>query len=217
MINKVFQQYNMNVGFRRSLKGKNKKKELKLAISYIGWEQRKYGENEYVIDEKAVCTSFDDVKYFKKLSEATICEKYNVDEIKTRILNGDGASWMKTTCEEQDIHFQLDPFHISQAIIRKVSEKKSQKKLLKLFREGNVEEGLEMIIQLMIENSKDEKVLKKLEDLYNHLVNNRDGLIPYKQRDIELPPLPEGLEYGQLGIMKHNRCDILAQRRKEGK
>ena len=114
-------------------KGKSKKKELKLAVSYTGWKPRKYGKNEYVVEDKTVCASFDNAKHFKQLSEATICEKYNVDEIKTRILNGDGASWIKATCEEQDIHFQLDPFHISQAIIRKVSEKKSQKKLLKLF------------------------------------------------------------------------------------
>ena len=195
-------------------KGKNKKKELKLAVSYTGWKPRKYGKNEYVVEDKTVCASFDNAKHFKQLSEATICEKYNVDEIKTRILNGDGASWIKATCEEQDTHFQLDPFHISQAIIRKVSDKKSQKKLLKLFREGKVEDGLEMIIQLMIENSKDEKSLKKLEELYNYLVSNRDGLIPYKQRDIELPTLPEDLEYRQLGTMEHNICDVLAQRMK---
>ena len=195
-------------------KGKSKKKELKLAVSYTGWKPRKYGKNEYVVEDKTVCASFDNTKHFKQLSEATICEKYNVDEIKTRILNGDGASWIKATCEEQDIHFQLDPFHISQAIIRKVSEKKSQKKLLKLFREGKVEDGLEMIIQLMIENSKDEKALKKLEDLYNYLVSNRDGLIPYKQRNIDLPTLPDGLEYRQLGTMEHNICDVLAQRMK---
>ena len=81
-------------------------------------------------------------KYFKKLSEATIAEKYNVDEIETRVLNGDGANWIKATCQNQDIHFQLDPFHISQAILRKVKDKKSQKQLIKLFRVGKVDKGL---------------------------------------------------------------------------
>ncbi|WP_160693478.1 ISLre2 family transposase [Clostridium sp. C2-6-12] len=195
-------------------KGKNKKKELKLAVSYTGWTLRPGSKKEYVVVDKTVCASFSNSSRFKKLANATISEKYNVDEIKTRILNGDGAPWIKSNCEDQDIHFQLDPFHISQAIIRKVSEKKSQKKLLKLFREGKVEDGLEMIIQLMIENSKDEKSLKKLEDLYNYLISNRDGLIPYKQRDIDLPTAPEGLEYRQLGTMEHNICDVLAQRMK---
>ena len=77
--------------------------------------------------DKTVCASFDKVKHFKKLIEATIAEKYNVDEIQTRILNGDGASWVKAICKDQDINFQLDPFHISQAILRNVSGKKEQK------------------------------------------------------------------------------------------
>ncbi|ETJ39880.1 hypothetical protein Q604_UNBC06233G0001, partial [human gut metagenome] len=63
-------------------------------------------------------------------------------------------------------HFQLDPFHISQAIIRKVSDKKLKKALLKLFREGNVDEGLQKIVDLMIENSDNETTLKKLTELY---------------------------------------------------
>ena len=195
--------------------GKNKKKELKLAVSYTGWRKRNNSKKEYVVEDKTVCASFDNSTHFKKLSEATIAEIYNVDEINTRVLNGDGASWIKKSCEDQDIHFQLDPFHISQAIIRKVSDKKDQKKLLRLFREGNVDKGLEEITQMLIDNNKEEKIFKKLEDLYNYLASNRDGLVPYKLRDnIKLPTPPEGVEYRQLGTMEHHICDVLAQRMK---
>jgi hypothetical protein len=169
--------------------GKNKKKELKLAVSYTGWTKRNNSKKEYVVEDKTVCASFDNSTHFKKLSEATIAEIYNVDEINTRVLNGDGASWIKKSCEEQDIHFQLDPFHISQAIIRKVSDKKDQKKLLRLFREGNVDKGLEEITQMLIDNNKDGKIFnKKLGDLYNYFSSNLQCLIPYKLRkDIKLP------------------------------
>ncbi|WP_252238510.1 UPF0236 family transposase-like protein [Clostridium sp. VAP51] len=108
-------------------KGKNKKKELKLAVSYTGWTLRPGSKKEYVVVDKTVCASFSNSDHFKKLTGATIAEKYSVDEIQTRILNGDGAKWIKATCEDQDIHFQLDPFHVRQAIIRKVSDKRAQK------------------------------------------------------------------------------------------
>lgn len=86
---------------------------------------------------------------------------------------------------------------------------------MKLFREGNVDEGLQKIVDLMIENSDNETTLKKLTELYDYLVNNKDGLIPYKLRDnIKLPTPPEGIEYRQLGTMEHNICDVLAQRMK---
>lgn len=196
-------------------KGKSKKKELKLAVSYTGWTLRPGSKKEYIVVDKTVCASFDKVKHFKKLTEATIAEKYNVDEIQTRILNGDGAKWIKATCQDQDIHFQLDPFHISQAILRSVSDKKDKKELIALFREGKVDEGLEAITKLLIINNDNEKAFNKLVTLYDYLVSNRDGLIPYKLRDdIEMPTPPEGIEYKTLGTMEHNICDVLAQRMK---
>ena len=74
------------------------------------------------------------VNYFKNLTEAIIAEKYNVFEIQSRILNGNGEKWIKATCQYQDINFQLDSFHISQAILRDVSDKKEQKELLRFFK-----------------------------------------------------------------------------------
>ncbi|MGL5330126.1 MAG: ISLre2 family transposase [Peptostreptococcaceae bacterium] len=195
--------------------GKCKKKELKLAVSYTGWTLRPGSKKEHIVVDKTVCASFSDAKYFKKLTDATIAEKYNVDEIDTRILNGDGAKWIKSTCEEQDIHFQLDPFHVSQAIIRNVSDKKEQVQLQKLFRDGNVEVGLEMLTNMMIATDSESIEFKKICDLYNYLVSNKDGLKPYKMRhDITLPTPPEGIEYRTLGTMEHNICDVLAQRMK---
>jgi Uncharacterised protein family (UPF0236) len=196
-------------------KGKNKKKELKVAISYTGWTLRPGSKSEHIVVDKTVCASFKDINYFKKLSEATIAEKYNVDEIETRVLNGDGASWIKATCKDQDIHFQLDPFHVSQAILRKVKDKKDQKQLIKLFRNGKINEGLEKITQMMIVNNEDEKAFNKLVELYDYLVSNRDGLIPYKLREnIKLPTPAKGIEYKELGTMEHNICDVIAQRMK---
>lgn len=196
-------------------KGKSKKKELKLAVSYTGWTIRPGSTKEYSVVDKTVCASFGKVKDFKKLTEATIAEKYNVDEIQTRILNGDGASWIKATCKDQDIHFQLDPFHISQAILRNVSDKKEQKKLLHFFRNGKVTEGLEEITNLLILNKDDNKAFDKLVSLYDYLVNNIEGLVPYKLRDnIEMLQPPEGIIYKALGTMEHNICDVIAQRMK---
>ena len=79
---------------------------------------------------------------YKKLTEATIAEKYNVDEIDTIILNNYGTNWIKSTCEEQEIHFQLDAFHISQAIALNVINEKLKKMLPKLFGEDKVDECL---------------------------------------------------------------------------
>ena len=66
--------------------------------------------------------------------DATIAEEYNTDEIDVRILNGDGAPWIKAGLGEEGVHFQLDPFHIAKAIVRNVPDRKESGKLSKMFR-----------------------------------------------------------------------------------
>ena len=84
---------------------------------------------------------------------------------------------------------------------------------LGVFYEGNVNDGLEYLTNLLIKYNADENRFKKFEDLYNYLVSNKDGLVPYKLReDVKLPTPPTGVEYRNLDTMEHNICDILAQR-----
>lgn len=194
---------------------KNKKKELKLGISYEGWKKRKGSKNQYIVANKIVCASFKGSRAFNDLSKATISETYNMDEIETRILNGDGASWIKASIDEDRVYYQLDPFHKSQAVIRNINDKKESKKLIDLLNLGKIKESFDMLEKLMIKNNSDEIKIKKLSKLYNYLVENKMGLVPYHLReDIKLPTAPEGLEYRHLGTMEHNICDILAQRMK---
>ncbi|WP_396276491.1 ISLre2 family transposase [Haloimpatiens lingqiaonensis] len=194
---------------------KSKKKELKLGISYEGWKKRNGSKDAYVVENKIAWASFDNSKKFKELSDASIAEIYNIDEIDTRILNGDGASWIKQSLGEEGVYFQLDPFHRSQAIIRAIQDKKEAHKLIKMLNEGKVEESFQYITNLMIKYTEDENKFKKLEKLYTYFFDNKIGLKPYQLREeIKMPKAPEGLEYRNLGTMEHNICDVLAQRMK---
>ena len=80
--------------------------------------------------------------------------------------------------------------------------------------EGRIDDGFEYLTGLLIEYKEDQEKSMKLEQLYNYLYRNREGLKPYLLRDIKLPELEEGLEYRNLGTMEHNICDIIALRMK---
>lgn len=201
-------------GKDRPRKGKSKKKELKLAVNYEGWKKREGQKEGYVVHNKTVCSGFYSSREFKELWDATVAENYNTDEIEVRIINGDGASWIKAGLGEEGSHFQLDPFHISQAIIKKVPHKKQASKLKRFLRQGEVDKGFDYLTELLIQNNKDQEKFKKLEDLYNYLARNHEGLIPFHLRGIDLPKPPQGLEYRTLGTMEHNVCDIVALRMK---
>ena len=47
--------------------GKSRKRELKLAVSYDGWEKRSNQKEGYAVHNKKVCAGFCDSKAFKSL------------------------------------------------------------------------------------------------------------------------------------------------------
>jgi len=200
---------------RKDKPQKGRKRELKLSVTYEGWTRRSGKKEAYVVKNKRVCAGFTDSKRFKKLRDANISEEYNVDEIETKIINGDGASWIKEGAGEEGVHFQLDPFHKSQAVTRNVPDKKEAGKLIKQLHEGHEEKALERITELMYECGGEEAPVKKLQKLQDYLLANKEGLRPYHLREgINVPKAPEGLFYRNLGTMEHNICDVLAQRMK---
>ena len=194
---------------------KGRKRELKLAVTYEGWTRRSGKKEAYLVKNKRVSAGFIEPRKFKKLRDAKIAEEYNVDEIQTKIINGDGASWIKEGTDEEGVHFQLDPFHKSQAVLRNVSDKKEAGKLIKQLHEGQEEKALERITELMYECGGEEGPVKKLQKLQEYLNANKEGIRPYHLRDnIKMPEAPEGLSYRHLGTAEHNICDVLAQRMK---
>ena len=194
---------------------KGKKRELKLAVTYEGWTRRTGKKEAYLVKNKRVSAGFTEPRKFKKLRDAKIAEEYNVDEIETKIINGDGASWIKEGIGEEGVYFQLDPFHKSQAVLRNVSDKKEAGKLIKQLHEGEEEKAFKRITELMYECGGEETTIKKLRKLQEYLISNKEGIRPYHLRDdIKIPEAPEGIIYRHLGTAEHNICDVLAQRMK---
>lgn len=199
--------------------GSGRKKEIKLQVTYEGWKKRYHGKcDEYVVVNKNAVAGFHNPTEFADLIEATVSQEYNTDKIQLRILNGDGASWIKESAELALKHFQLDRFHIFQAIHRCIYDKKEAKKVSRMIKKLKIDQALNHIEQLKYKCGGETKEVKKLQALQQYLTNNRNGLIPYKQREnIKLPDPPEGISYRNLGTMEHNICDILYIRMKNRK
>ncbi len=204
-------------GKDRPKSGKSKKKELKLGITYDGWKLRNGSHTEYELVNKVSYSTFSNAKHFKELEEATLASIYNTDLIEFRLINGDGAPWIKGVATDQDenVYYQLDPFHRTKAIVRAVKDKKERKRTIRLFNEGKAKEGLEYLKELLIKYNNNEDEFKKLTGLYNYLVSNKLGLIPYKLRkELSLPEAPKGVEYRTMGTMESNIWSQLGRRLK---
>lgn len=202
----------------KSRKGSSKgKKELKIGVVYEGWEKRYPSSKEYKTVEKTAFAGYAKIDEFKQIREAEIAEKYNTDKIEYRILNGDGASWIRNGHDLETDIFQLDPYHLSQSVIRNVYDKKARRHIIRWLKAGEIEKVFSKIEKLKYECGGVEKEIKKLETLEKYIKRNIDGIVVYKNREgIKLPKAPKGIEYRTLGTMERN-VNIFAKRMKGAK
>lgn len=125
------------------LQGKDRKRsrqgkaEVKVGIAYDGWKQ--VGKGRYELSDKVVVAGFEGAKKFHEYREAAIAGKYNLDEVNKRILNADGASWIKKI-KDKSTCFQLDPFHRNKAVREKIHNRKAVCDIMELLEQEKIEE-----------------------------------------------------------------------------
>ena len=203
-------------GVYLNLQGKDREKlgksvEMKIAIAYTG--AKKSGKTRYNLVNKVACAHFEGINNFYKRKEGVIAENYNADEIEMRILNGDGANWIKRSLIDDTVQYQLDTFHRNKAILRHVSDPDARKIIFKLLYSKQIDLLLD-VIEAYSNSTEDEKEQQNYLDLLSYFKNNKDGLISYKRRGIDLPKPPKNLEYRGCGAMESNVFSIIGHRMK---
>ncbi len=199
-----------------SLQGKDRKRsgqkkaEMKVGIAYDGW--KKTGKNRYELPNKVVVAGFAKAKEFQEYREAAIAEIFNLDEVRQRILNADGASWAKKV-KDKSTCFQLDPFHKNKAVKEKIHNKKARRAIMELLGKPDIE-GLFEYLEIYRDSLSDENEIEDAEELLSYYKNNRKGLLPYQEQVLELPENPEGLEYRNMGTMENHVWSVIARRMK---
>ena len=193
-------------------KGKQEKAELKIGIAYEGW--RRTGQNRYALENKVVVAGFSKAKEFHEYREAVIAQEFDLEEVRQRILNADGASWIKKV-KDKSTCFQLDPFHRNKAVKEKIHEEAARDAILELLRKEEIE-GLFRYLEIYRNSLSDDDEIEEAEELIRYYENNREGLLPYQSQGVKLPEPPEGLEYRNMGTMENHVWSVIAKRMKHG-
>ena len=199
-----------------NLQGKDRKQrrypkaEMKAAIAYDGWADK--GSGRYSLDGKIVTAGFNKAADFQRIREAMIASEYNLDEVQIRILNGDGASWIKKTRDKETV-FQLDPFHRNKAIRENISHRKAIHDVMELLEKEQIEEMFEYLT-IYKDSLTDDDEIEKAENLIRYLSANKEGLLSYKKRGLDIPECPKGLVYKNMGTMENHIWSIIARRMK---
>lgn len=194
----------------RLQKEKQKKGEIKLGIAYDGW--KKTGKERYELNGKVVVAGFSKSKEFQEYREATIAKTYNLDETDIRIMNADGAEWIKNICDSETV-FQLDPFHRNKAIKENIPYPQASETIQELLKQKDID-GMFNYLEMYRDSLYEDEEIEKANRLITYLKNNREGLIPYTEKDLDLPENKHGLVYRNMGTMENHVWSIIAKRMK---
>lgn len=188
----------------------SRKAEVKVGIAYDGWKKERTGR--YVLPEKVVVAGIANAKEFQEYREAAIAAKYNLDAVGQRIMNADGASWVKGL-KDEDICFQLDPFHRNKAARERIHDRKACGEVISLLEGGKIDEMFHYL-ELYRNSLSAEKDIAEVDALEAYYAENREGLLPYQAQVAGLPEPPEGLEYRNMGTMESHIWSVIARRMK---
>ena len=179
------------------------KTELKLHVMYEGWKK---DDKRHSLINKQYIAGMMKPKEIKKLRDARVYQQYDVEKIKLRVVNGDGAKWTKGITAKGGI-YQKDQFHIMQEIVRDVPKEYRNiiEELVKTKQYDKIEKAIE---GLKVELGGEYKAVKKLNTLQSYLSS---GLERY-QDIVEVPEAPEGVEYRNMGTQESQIFSKLKKR-----
>ena len=179
------------------------KTELKLHVMYEGWKK---DDKRHPLINKQYIAGMMKPKEIKKLRDARVYQQYDVEKIKLRVVNGDGAKWTKGITAKGGI-YQKDQFHIMQEIVRDVPKEYRNiiEELVKTKQYDKIEKAIE---GLKVELGGEYKAVKKLNTLQSYLSS---GLERY-QDIVEVPEAPEGVEYRNMGTQESQIFSKLKKR-----
>ena len=185
--------------------------ELKLGMSYQGWERKHPSSEEYrVIDKKFYGGVFESTKFWEQTA-SNLHKYFRFNEDAVTVLNGDGAGWIATG--EEYIPYSpyrvLDSFHWNRKILRKLGRSSFVPKVQEAIKEHDKDRLIE-VLEKAKSYRKKQKDKKKVEELKEYLLNNWEALKDYREEDLDLPKNIRGM-----GAIESNIDKILANRFKK--
>lgn len=111
-----------------------------------------------------------------------------MEEVNERILNADGASWIKKVKNKSTC------FHWNKAAREKIRDQKAVCDIMELVEKEKIGE-LFVYLETYTNSLSEDGEIEETEELMRYYRNNENSLLPYQSQVSELLEPPEGLEY----------------------
>ena len=183
----------------------------------------KGGKKRRTLHDKVAHASFESAEEFRKTKEGLIGSRYDTSCAKMRIIGGDGAGWtlkpsMKPSIRRESgvqVITVLDKFHRNKKITECVQNAEFAALLRKKLYEKDVDTVL-ILIEAQINSVEDEDEKSKLQELLRYFTDNKDSLLGYYDRGIDIPETvePGVVHHALLGSMESNVFTLIGNRMK---
>lgn len=186
--------------------------EVKLGLSYEGWEKRTPGSNEYTLINPMVnCGVFPDSDAFWETTAARLASRYDLEHSMYMALSGDGAGWIDGAKDYFDgIQRQIDRFHLYRDI-RATFGPEQGSSLIKLLAQGDVRTFMDTMEALISEGKTREERVKR-SAVFNFCKKHEGELLDYRLRE-EQPP--QGMLLRGMGTVEAYVDKVIANRMKK--
>ncbi|WP_425057888.1 ISLre2 family transposase ISAmde2 [Sporomusa carbonis] len=159
--------------------------EVRLVYIHEGWQQEE--KRRSLINPIYLSSVDEDADTFWERVWETVDARYDIDQIETVNILGDGAAWIKSAVQVfPKAKFILDRFHLMKYIRRAVGGNHEQGKALRgALRFGNREKAQEIIKELLAAAATESRKQAILE-AWRYIQNNWDGITElYRKKEVK--------------------------------
>jgi hypothetical protein len=162
---------------------KKRRREMKLAFSYEGWEA--CGKGRFRTTNKTIHSGFSPTDEFWWDFSLSLAERYDLSAVEEFVLGGDGASWVKGGGRLIPVSaYQLDRFHLKRSLKGALKGAEAHA-AYRLACDGDWKAADGILEQA--ENAAGDEERQKIADTRRYLASNRSGLSDWRKgRDKEV-------------------------------
>lgn len=187
-------------------------KEIKVVSIYEGFKKESKHRNS-LVNKKVFAQIYDQID-IKEKSNKYIDKIYDNSKIKMIIKNSDGGTWTKEKTNNKTI-YQLDMFHVKEAIVRGVREKNDIEYIYQLLKNKKYEDIIPYLETLKYKYDGEVLEIEKLKLLQKYVEKNKRNFVRYQDTKLFKESKEKGNWYRNLGTQEATNYQVITSRMKK--